>query len=27
VPMRQSVDLPMGAGAPQRGDFKDPWGQ
>lgn len=26
VPMRQSVDLPMGAGAPKRGDFKDPWG-
>ncbi|KAG8892443.1 hypothetical protein FRB99_002709, partial [Tulasnella sp. 403] len=25
VPMRQSVDLPMGAGAPKRGDFKDPW--
>jgi len=26
VPMRQSVDLPAGASAPKRGDFKDPWG-
>jgi len=25
VPMRGSVDLPVGAGAPKRSEFKDPW--